>query len=328
MALHLIKGTPVFIHELQSVMLISSTPEKPVERELVQQIVNEVVSDRDAHEASGTRNESLYHIQEPALGFDVFVRNGETLMQYSFTENGEFINNPPARNLNESGLFHFQFTVPEKPIESFHVDNEEYRIIRITAEEFAQLPIEKQNAMLDEISSFNKTQFPEHFELWELNDKDPEWVRDHFRHLQSSLSSLYVIRDKNDQMVAINGITASPDQQLTYQSMTITRTEDRGKGFMAVNLSRATYDYPEAVMTAYFVNPGIRNALGETAMTQTNVENHVASTRSNYLEAKAKAATSAITIDTNRAKQSAMKQELQEVKNASEEYPAQYNGPQ
>ena len=286
MSLHNIRGTPVFIHELQSVMLISTPAETPVSIDALQAIVNEVVSDRDKHEALGTRAESTYQIQEPTLGFDVFVRQGNALMQYSFTETGEFISDSPSRSLDDAGLFHFQFTVPERPIEAFRINDADFRIIRVTTEAFISLPVDEQDKMLDEIAAFNKTHFPDHFELWELNDKSPDQVRDHFRHLQSSLSSLYVIRDHEDKMIAINGISATPDCQLTYQSMTITRTADRGKGFMAVDLARATSDYSKAVMTAYLVNSGIRHSLGESAITQPNSGNQFPTERNPYLEGK------------------------------------------
>lgn len=318
MPLHNIRETPVFIHELQSVMLISTPADMPISKESVQAIVNDVVSDRDRHEALNNRAGSTYQIQEPALGFDVFVRQGGKLIQYSFTEKGEFISEPPSRSLDSAGLFHFQFTVPARPIEAFSINDANFRIMRITAEEFTSLPVVEQNKMLDDIAIFNKNHFPEHFELWELNDKSSDHVRDHFRHLQSSLSSLYVIRDQEDKMVALNGISATPDGQLTYQSMTITRTADRGRGFMAVELARATLDYPDAVMTAYFVNSGIRHSLGVAAMTQPNSSNQLLAGRNPYLEEKLAKIKPVYSLDSNCAAQTSIKEQIRQVKALNE----------
>ncbi|STX51563.1 Uncharacterised protein [Legionella busanensis] len=286
MGLHIIEGLPVCIHELQIVLLISTPTDKPISKEIVQSIVNKVVLDRDNHENLGKRSESTYQIQEPALGFDVFVRQAETLVLYSFKETGEFISDAPARTLNEAGLFHFQFTIPKEPIVEFNIGEEEFKINCVTAENFASLSIEKRNKMLDEIASFNKTHFPEHFNLWELNDKSSEIVRDHFYHLQQSCNSLYIIRDSQNKIVATSGISATSDGQLTFQSMSITRTTDRKKGIMAVNLSRATFDYPNAVMTAYFVNSDIRQSLGSSAMTSPNTAHQLSTERNSYLEMK------------------------------------------
>lgn len=312
MPLHYFNEVPVFIHELQSVLLISAS----LDKNAIQSIVNQIVSDRDQHEDTGTRHLSQYHIQEPELGFDIFIRNGEELIQYSFSDKGDYISETPPRDLNESGLFHFQFTVPEKVPEAFHVADSEYKITRITSDEFHSLSTEEQVTMLSEISLFNKIHFPEHFELWDLNNKSTEEVIDHFRHLQMSLSSLYTIRDHEGKMVALNGISATPDGLLTYQSMTLTRTEDRGNGLMAVNLRRATADYPDAIMTAYFVNAGIRHALGADAMTHPNQVNHLHPKRSHYLESKLTtiAVQPLIIQEETRLKQAQIKLEVSEIR--------------
>lgn len=313
MSQHNIRGIPVFIHELQSVMLISTSAETPVSKEEIQAIVKEVVADRDNH---GART---YQIQDSTLGFDVYVRQGEELMQYSFTEKGEFISDSPSRSLDDEGLFHFQFTLPERPIEAFRVNEADFRIIRITTEEFSSLAVSEQDKMLDEIAAFNETHFPAHFKAWELYGKSSEEVRDHFRHLQSSLSSLYVIRDQENKMIAINGISATPDSQLTYQSMTITRTADRGKGFMAVDLARATSDYPQAVMTAYFVNSGIRHSLGESAITRSNSVNQIPAERNPYLERKLADVKLIENLDSARATQTSIKKQISEIRGRTED---------
>ena len=133
--------------------------------------------------------------------------------------------------------------------------------------------------------------FPEHFVLWEFDKVDVtiEEVADHFKIVVSSSTSFYMVKDEQGIVAAVVGISATDDKQLAFQTLAIVRVDLRDKGLMAAVLQRAINDYPEAIITAYLANQQIRNALGESSITQPSdgnnqVANIVDPSKGNYLQ--------------------------------------------
>lgn len=255
-----------YFHPVQNVILISS--QTPMSAELVTPIIQEIV-----------QNKEVYNIQDSNLPFDAFIRHGQHLFQYSFNENGELVTNQPQRDLNQEGLFHFQFQTTNTYIEKFEIEHNEFYVDQIINPNLHDI-------QKDELSDFIKLNFPEHFELWELQDEqtNSETVRSHTALLAAAANKLYTVRDKNNQLTAVVGISMTADEQLAFQTITITREDIREKGIMAAVLQRISNDYPSTLLTAYVVNPKIRSSLGETAMTKPNEINTIPVEKSTFLQ--------------------------------------------
>lgn len=272
---HTVADKTFFLHNMQNVLLFSDA--SPIPLDFIQCIIQDIV-----------KNKATYAIQDEELPFDVFVRENGTLMLYSFESTGALITEHPARALSDDGLFHFQFQCSDDAVETFRYKGDDLTIEQALpplSDEPAAPFLEAQAALVNEIAAFTKTHFPGHFSLWSLNeDIDSKQVQEHFRALLSSLTQLYLTRDSHGELLAMNGISTTPDQQLAYQSLTVTHQAHQKQGFMARMLERATHDHPEAVITAYLVNPRIKDALGSASITRANEANAISGERSTYLK--------------------------------------------
>jgi adenylate kinase family enzyme len=262
---HVIGSLNFYFHPVQNVLLFST--HNPISSEQLEAVIREIAQNKDQ-----------YNVQDPQMPFDVLIRQNNQLLAYNFDEEGHLVLDSSPRAIDQEGLFHFQFQVTPDHIERFSVDHEEFSLEQMSNPQL-------NNLAKDELSVFIKTNFPKHFEQWELMNHaiDSAEVRAHAALLASASNKLYVIRDSNNALCAVVGISMTSDERLAFQSITVTRADLRQKGLMAAALQRISNDSPQALLTAYVVNPGIRESLGEAAMTKYNQANVVAAAKSNFL---------------------------------------------
>lgn len=254
-----------YLHPLQNVLLFST--KNPITIERISSVVQTIA-----------QNKEQYKIQDPEMPFDVLVRQHNQLFSYNFDDEGKLNTDEEKRGLDEDGLFHFQFAPTDHLLEQFEAGHDEFFIDKITNPNL-------NDPSKDELSNFIKSNFLRHFNDWDLTNEavSSSAVREHIAMLASAANNLYIIRDRNNNIAAVVGMSMTSDEQLAFQSITVTKENLREKGLMAAALQRISNDIPNAVLTAYVVNSKIRTALGETAITQLNSSNAISAAKSDFL---------------------------------------------
>lgn len=270
MPIYNIHDTDIFFHPVQNVMLISQPQAEAITEEQVTRILNEIVGDKDK-----------YNIADKTMPFDILVRSKDKLYHYSFDEEGNKTAPDSTRTLlDDSGLFHFQFSESDTLTDRFSLkDGNQINLETISDEQ-------TNDELLDEVAEFINKHHHSHFKDWNLDNPDVtrEEIREHTDLLIKSSSEFYLVRNENNDLVAICGFSLTKDNELAYQTITVTDTAWRDQGVMLTVLQHFTNQYTNALMTAYIVNAKIRKALGEACMTHQG-ENAIAN-KNDYLIGK------------------------------------------